>query len=114
VKNGSHENIDQNISDATVVTHVHEPDGYKRFCINGAPERCTRTPNFRYKDGVRMITTANDVFQEHQYATGNAKDFRFVLSKYFGWLLKEGKLSQPPHEIVPVSGRHKRGTGKID
>ncbi|KKY20816.1 putative alcohol dehydrogenase-like protein [Phaeomoniella chlamydospora] len=99
---GSHENIDQIISNAGVVMHVHEPDGYKKFGIKEAPERFTRTPSFRYKDGVRVTTTmVNDIFQSHQYATGDVKDFGFVFSRYFGWLLEEGKLEPHPCELVP-------------
>lgn len=118
-ENGSHENIDQIISDAGVVTHVHQPDGYKKLSFKGAPERFTRTPNFTYKDGVQVTTTmVNDIFQSHQYAVENAKDFGFIFSKYFGRLLKEGKLKPHPHDVAPggggIFGRYKTGAGEID
>jgi NADPH2:quinone reductase len=101
-ENGSHEIIDRIISSAGAVAHVHPLDGYKHFGLAGAPERFTRTPNFRYKDGVRVTTTlVNEIFQAHQFAAGNARDFGFVFSHYFGWLLKEGKLKPHPYEVVP-------------
>ncbi|KEF58233.1 uncharacterized protein A1O9_06159 [Exophiala aquamarina CBS 119918] len=92
----------QIISNAGVAAHVQQADGYRNLGVKNAPERFTCTPNFRYKDGVRVtVTLAHSIFKSHQYPHGNANDFDFVFSQYFGLLLKEWRLKPHPHEVVP-------------